>query len=91
MAAAKSKTMSLDEESRAMLYEGCNLSQLGILFRMDHRVLVEKLHGVSPSSKRGNANIYRVDEVAPHLVKPIYDIETYIKRMHHNELPKTLS
>ena len=91
MAAAKSKTMSLDEESRAMLYEGCNLSQLGILFRMDHRVLVEKLHGVSPSSKRGNANIYRVDEVAPHLVKPIYDIETYIKRMHHNELPKLLT
>lgn len=82
---------SLDAESRAMLYEGCNLSQLSILFRMDHRPLVEKLHGVEPSSKRGNAAIYLVHEVAPYLVKPLYDIEAYIKRMNHNELPKHLT
>lgn len=88
---AATKGASLDGESRAMLYDGCNLSQLGILFRMDHRVLVEKLHGVEPVGKRGNGSIYLVHEVAPHLVKPIYDIETYIKRMHHNELPKLLT
>lgn len=84
-------TNSLDDESKAMLYEGLNLSQLGVLFRMDHRVLVEKLHGVTPSGYRGRAALYRVHEVAPHLVKPIYDIETYIKRMHHNDLPKHLT
>lgn len=89
--AASSAGNSLDRESRAMLYDGCNLSQLGVLFRMDHRVLVEKLHGVEPSSRRGNAAIYQVHEVAPYLVKPMYDIETYIKRMHHNELPKLLT
>lgn len=86
-----SRADSLDAESRAMLYEGCNLSQLGILFRMDHRVLVEKLHGVSPSGKRGKGATYLVHEVAPHLVKPVYDIETYIKRMNHTELPKMLT
>lgn len=85
------KGVSLDAESRAMLYEGCNLSQLGILFRMDHRPLVEKLHGVEPSGRRGNAVTYMVHEVAPYLVKPMYDIETYIKRMHHNDLPKLLT
>lgn len=91
MVANAKKGVSLDNESRAMLYEGCNLSQLGTLFRMDHRVLVEKLHGVEPSGRRGNAVTYQVHEVAPYLVKPMYDIETYIKRMHHNELPKLLT
>lgn len=89
--ADKRPGVSLDTESRAMLYEGCNLSQLGILFRMDHRVLVEKLHGVTPSGKRGSTAIYQVHEVAPYLVKPMYDIETYIKRMNHTELPKMLT
>lgn len=88
---ATKRSDSLDAESQAMLYEGLNLSQLGIAFRMDHRVLVEKLHGVSPTGRRGNANTWHIHEVAPHLVKPIYDIETYIKRMHHNELPKLLT
>ena len=82
---------TLDAESKAMLYEGLNLSQLGIAFRMDHRVLVEKLHGVEPTGKRGRAGTWRIHEVAPYLVKPMYDIETYIKRMHHNELPKLLT
>jgi hypothetical protein len=85
------QTASLDAESKAMLYEGLNLSQLGVAFRMDHRVLVEKLHGVDPSGWRGKAAIYRINEVAPYLVKPIYDIEAYIKRMNHNELPKHLT
>lgn len=91
MSVAAKKGSTLDAESRAMLYDGCNLSQLGVLFRMDHRVLVEKLHGVEPSGKRGSAATYRVDEVAPYLVRPMYDIETYIKRMNHNELPKLLT
>lgn len=82
---------SLDDDSSAMIYEGLNLSQLGRLFHMDHRVLVEKLHGVAPCGKRGKAAIYRVDEVAPYLVRPIFDIETYVKRMNHADLPKMLT
>lgn len=91
MATEIKRTASLDNESKAMLYEGLNLSQLSVAFRMDHRVLVEKLHGVDPSGYRGKAAIYKINEVAPHLVKPAYDIEAYIKRMHHNDLPKMLT
>lgn len=89
--ATRRRKDALDDESRAMIYEGLNLSELGRLFHMDHRVLVEKLHGVSPSGKRGSANTYKVHEVAPHLVKPIFDIESYIKRMNHADLPKMLT
>lgn len=87
----KKPTTSLDEESQAMLYDGLNLSQLSIAFRMDHRVLVEKLHRVEPTGSRRGVATYTIDEVAPHLVKPIYDIETYIKRMNHTDLPKHLT
>lgn len=73
------------------MYEGANLSQLGRLFKMDHRVLVEKLHNCPPTGVRNGVDIWDVATAAPHLVKPIYDIETYIKRMHHNDLPKFLT
>lgn len=81
----------LDEQSKAMLYEGLNLSQLGVAFRMDHRVLTEKLQTVKPSGMRNGAATWTIHEVAPHLIKPIYDIEAYIKRMHHADLPKHLT
>lgn len=85
------KGTAKDVESQAILFEGANLSQLGRLFRMDHRVLVEKLFNCPASGKRNGYDTWRVDEVAPHLVKPIYEIEEYIKRMHHNDLPKHLT
>lgn len=81
----------VDEESSAIMHRGANLSQLGKLFRMDHRVLVEKLQDVPPSGEYRGHPVYFVHEVAPYLVKPIYDIETYMRRMHHNELPKLLT
>jgi hypothetical protein len=85
------RVSSLDDESREMLYDGLNLSQLSIAFRMDHRVLVEKLHGVPATGERNGTETWRLDVAAPHLVKPVGDIETYLKRMHHNDLPKHLS
>lgn len=85
------RTSSLDDESREMLYDGLNLSQLSIAFRMDHRVLVEKLHGVQATGERNGTETWRLDVAAPYLVKPMGDMESYLKRMHHNDLPKHLS
>lgn len=84
------RTEQTDDITKAILYDGANLSQLGSLFRMDHRVLVEKMTkgGCKPVGTRNGVEIYAVHEVAPYLVKPAYDIEEYLKRMHHNDLPK---
>lgn len=82
---------SLDDESRAIIYEGANLSQIGVIFGMDHRDIVRKIHGVKPIGKRGQAQIYAIKDVAPFLVKPGYDIERYIRTMHHHDLPKMLT
>lgn len=87
------KKTELNDTTRAILYDGANLSELTSLFGMDHRVLVEKLHkgGCKPCGKRNGADIYSVRDVAPYIVRPAYDIEQYIKRMHHNDLPKHLT
>jgi hypothetical protein len=85
------RTELTDDTTRAILYDGANLSQLGQLFRMDHRSIVAKIHTCKPIGTRNGADIYAVHEVAPFLVKPAYDIETYIKKMHHNDLPKMLT
>ena len=83
----------LDEESKAMLYKGLNLSELGVAFRMDHRVLTEKLtaNGCQPSDTRNGFPTWKINDVAPYLVRPAYDIEAYIKRMNHADLPKQLT
>lgn len=90
--AKKPAKNSLDETSSSMLYQGCNLSQLGILFRRDHRTIVERIHGIKPAGTRGGHSIYQVHEVAPYLADiPPDIIEDRITRMHHNELPKMLT
>lgn len=86
----KIHTATTDATSDAILYDGANLSQLCVIFRMDHRVLVEKLHKCPPTGTRRGVNTWLIHEAAPYLVKPAYDIETFIKRMHPNELPKML-
>jgi len=82
---------SLDPVSKVMLYEGFTQSQLCILFRIDQRNLARKIHSVTPIAERSGTALYDLMDVAPYLVKPAYDIEAYIKKMHSNELPKHLS
>lgn len=87
----KAPPRSMDAESKAMLFDGLNLSQLSVAFRMDHRVLVEKLKDCPPSGTRNKVATWTISEAAPHLVRPIYDVEAAIKRMNHADLPKQLT
>lgn len=84
---------TLDKESNAMIYEGLNMSQLEVLLEMDKRDIRDKLERghVGPCGTRNGAPIYRLKDVMPWVVKPNYDIEAYLRKMHHNELPKLLT
>lgn len=94
MAGVKNTTAagSLDEESKAMIHHGLNMSQLCQLFKMDHRTLVAKMEQgeVKPSGRRGGYPVYFVHEVAPWVIKPAYDVEEHLKRMNPADLPKML-
>lgn len=83
----------LDAESQAMLYDGLNISQLEVILEMDKRAIREKIHQgrVASAGTRNGVDIYKLKELLPWVVKPHYNIEDYIKQMHHNELPKLLT
>lgn len=89
----KGGSANADEETLAMIYEGLNQSQICKLFGLDPRTVREKLFkgGVKPCGRRYNAEIYAFKDIAGHLVKPHFDIEEYIRRMEHHELPQKLT
>lgn len=83
---------TLDEEGASILYKGANMSQLSILFKVDDRVLKEKMYGIQPVGKRGNAAIYDVAEVAGRMGKLTEEqVDAAMKRLNHNDLPKALT
>lgn len=83
---------SLDAESKAMLYEGLNMTQLSFILEMDRRDIEKKIEGkVGPCGTRNGAGVYKLKDILPWVVKPGYDIEGYLRKMHHSELPKMLT
>jgi hypothetical protein len=80
-----------DEESRAIIYEGANMSQLTIIFHQNEKDLKRRMYGLAPVGSRNGVPIYAIHEVAPYVVAPKFDVEQYIKRMNHTELPKMLT
>lgn len=85
------RTNQLDTHSKSMIFDGCNLSQLCSIFKMDRRTITEKIREVSPAGERSGYAVYHIHEVAPYIVKPMYDVETYLKRMNHKDLPPHLT
>lgn len=83
---------ALNKADESLLYEGANLSQLSILFKCDHRVLKEKMHGVPSVGLRGGVPIYNVSEVASRMGKLTEEqVDKAIRRMNHADLPKALT
>jgi hypothetical protein len=75
-----------------MIYQGCNMSQLSTIFKVDHRVLAEKMYGIAPCGTRNGTNIWHIRDVAPALWKPNAEqVEKHLKTMNHADLPKMLT
>ncbi|QEG09441.1 terminase small subunit [Proteus phage Saba] len=87
----KRRINQLDAETEAMIFDGVNITQIAKIFEMERRDVTPKIRDVAPCGERSGYPIYKLKEVAPYLVKPLYDVETYLRRMHPNELPKMLT
>ena len=82
----------LDAASESILFEGANMSELSILFKCDHRVLKEKMHGMVPCGKRGNAVIFDIADVASRMGKLTEEqVDKAMRRLNHADLPKQLT
>lgn len=84
---------TVDEDTRAMIFQGCNTTQLCTIFRTDPRTLMRKLfeNNVKPCGTRRGSDIYHIADVAPYIVKPHQGIEQAILRMSHHDLPTDLT
>lgn len=87
----KANSKRFDEDTEAMLFHGASLSQIGRLFSMDNRDIKAKISGnVEPTGMRAGAPIYAIKDVAPYLVQPPYDMDTFIQKMSLADLPMIL-
>lgn len=82
-----------DDTTVAAIFSGVNLTQLGVIFKLDHRTVVRKIFEarVQPVGRVGKTDLYSIKECAPHLVPPVFDIESAIKKMSFRDLPKDLA
>jgi hypothetical protein len=79
-----------DQETKAMLFDGASVSQLGRLFNHDNRTVAKKIQGLRPVAKRSGHPIYSIAEAARYLVIPLGDIEDHIRKMRPEDLPPVL-
>lgn len=97
MPIAKVDSKVQDSDTKAIIFEGASISQLGRLFGMDNRTVQSKIVGLEPCGRRAGAAIYSVKDAAPFLVETqlnIDDIEqviTYVRKLNHTNLPKMLT
>lgn len=91
MAEAKGiKGKTLDADSKAIIYEGVSVSQLGHIFGIDNRTVTRKINGLAPCGTRVGYPIYSLKDAAAYLVEPKGDIGEHIKKMNHRDLPPML-
>lgn len=79
-----------DDATKAMLFDGASVSQLGRLFRHDNRTVTKKIQGLKSAGRRAGHPIYDVAEAARYLVIPLGDIEDHIRKMRPEDLPPAL-
>jgi hypothetical protein len=85
MAAGRPRAAEADSELTAT--GEANQSQLASLFRRDPKAMPRLLQGLAPSGERRGAKIYVIADAAQRLVKPGYEVEQYLRRMHPSDMP----
>lgn len=72
------------------MLSGLTAVELATLFRVKRPAMVEAVSTLKPVGKRGRTPTYAVADVAPRIVEPALDIETYIKGLKPKDLPPAL-
>lgn len=91
----RSERTNLDEESRAMVYQGASVNQLAEIFLMRPADVMRRLAGIDPvgTGRQGNP-IYRIMDAAVRLIKiPITEqmIVDYLRKLNPKDLPPLLN
>jgi hypothetical protein len=82
---------SLDDVSKAIIFDGCSISQLGSIFDLDNREVSRRIRNLSPCGTRMSYSVYKLAEAAAYLVPAKGDIGEAIKKMSPKDLPPSLT
>lgn len=90
MAGERGRPKAAEADSLLCATSQANQTQLAAMFRRDPKAMSRLLDGLAPAGERSGSKVYWIDEAAQRLVKPGYEIEQYLKRMHQSDLPPLL-
>lgn len=87
------KTTPKSDETDAIIWQGATQTQLLKLFQSDQPRIKAAIAKVTSCGMRNNYPIYRVHEIARHIVRPSVtpeDMEKYLQDSDHRALPPSL-
>lgn len=78
------------QDVREMILAGLSSTDLAAVLRVDRRTMQLAVGAIRPVGKRNNRPIYAIADAAPLVVKPVLDVESYIKKLKPKDLPPSL-
>lgn len=79
-------------EVRQQLLTGLTARDFANMFHIDDAEVLRRISvaGIKQCGMRRNRPIWLIADVAPYLVKPVFDVEAYIKKLKPRDLPPAL-
>jgi hypothetical protein len=78
------------EDIRRYIVAGLSIGDLSAAFRISRFVLTGAIASLQPVGRRHKSPLYAIADVAPLIVKPIVEVESYIKGLKPKDLPPSL-
>jgi hypothetical protein len=78
------------EDIRRYIVAGLNVGDLAAAFRVSRFVMMGAIALLQPCGQRNRSPLYAIADVAPRLVKPTVEVESYIKGLKPKDLPPSL-
>lgn len=78
------------EDIRRYIAAGLSVGDLAAAFRVSRFIMTGAIASLEPVGRRHRSPIYAIADVAPLVVKPSIDVESYIKGLKPKDLPPSL-
>ena len=78
------------EDIRRYIVAGLSIGDLAAAFRVSRFVMTGAIGTLAPVGRRHRSPLYAIADVAPLIVKPTVEVESYIKGLKPKDLPPSL-
>lgn len=81
------------DDTDSLIYQGATQTQLLRMFESNHPRIKNAISKVTPVGMRGSSPIFKISEIAPHIVNPVVtaeEMERFLINSDHKALPNAL-